>query len=472
MIMNNPFETHRFRSLPKEAVELVYRNPRIQLPFDPEDVAVFLDREHGDLSLRTLGYHHRSADLGVTTPIRERNRENAVYTQIDLKGIGFLYPESHESKKDDAPAGSFSGYPEAVITHNKETSWGYDGLGLMDARLALRAASLAHDLSAAGMRTEAFAAVMKTKKVFIGGDEVDVDRLRAEAVARWKEELRATDDPFQKEELRAKIKDVREAYEPAIAVRLVRSVLRLRDLKDADPMMAKAMMLDACQSLNVEMEALGSSERFDVSTEAGLQHWAEFVSGWFARNVGIMHGRGQIHQFLHMGNLTLAGEVVDLDSVASGIGKVRYQGLPEVKAAWDAKKSSELPFFRAVPQGGYYVGEQAGHHRGPDDRFGLPKCIVKDLRDVAFSMRMFLKEVPERVHASWKPDVSRIATSMVQAYLEGYGGGKGFEAVGVSRERISAVFEEMCREVVERGKRYPPIPPDGDREAADRDGRP
>ena len=46
---------------------------------------------------------------------------------------------------------------------------------------------------------------------------------------------------------------------------------------------------------------------------------------------------------------------------------------------------------------------------------------------------------------------------MVQAYLEGYGGGKGFEAVGVSRERISAVFEEMCREVVERGKRYPPI---------------
>ena len=140
------------------------------------------------------------------------------------KGIGFLYPESHESKERHSGGFFFRDIPEAVITHNKETSWDMTGLVSWMTRCVARGVARARPFG--GRDADGYSRrSCEDEKVFIGGDEVDVDRLRAPKPSHdgRKSCKRATDDPFQKEELRAKIKDVREAYEPAIAVSSGRS---------------------------------------------------------------------------------------------------------------------------------------------------------------------------------------------------------------------------------------------------------
>ena len=113
--------------------------------------------------------------------------------------------------------------------------------------------------------------------------------------------------------------------------------------------------------LNVEMEALGSRSALTFSDGGGLQHWAESVPDGSREMSASCMGRGQIHQFLPYGQPDACRRSRRPRSrVASGIGKVRYQGCRRSKPPGTRKKVPNSRFFRAVPQGGYYVGEQAG----------------------------------------------------------------------------------------------------------------
>ena len=160
-----------------------------------------------------------------------------------------------------------------------------------------------------------------------------------------------------------------------------------------------------------------------------------------------MHKEGIAHVFLHMGNLTLAGEAVDLDSAQNVVKTGKGSG----------KEYEDEPFFTRSGEGYAYISPDIQGHRWPDQRFSLPKCLIKDMRDSCFSFRTLLKGSPEL-----KAEVSTndLADKMVQGYLEGLGASEPFTSIGVTREKICSVMREIAQEVIGEGAFYAPIPTD------------
>jgi hypothetical protein len=470
--MENPFAREIFRNLPDRDVEEIYRNPDLKLPFDPKDLVMFVDRGASDTAesrsrrLRILPYHHRSADLGISTVIHERipargTRPSAhnVYVQIDIKGGGFVSPETHESKKHGLQMGELAGSPEAVLqTHSYETASGYDFLGLMDEGMAITTARRAHQLAADGMRTEAVAGLYRIKSLRVEGKEVRLKDFLAEARRQLEaladEAKRQGDEELRREYL-AKISDLKspDGFRPVVEVRLMRSVLRLRDFLDADPGLRQEMLDEACRCLNIEQQTLGFDQRFEAKSPEGRRAWLAFMVGAIGKNLGILHRHGLVHMFLHMGNLTLAGEIVDLDSVQPVVKRGKGGG---------EGKTGE-PFFSKYDGGYAYIDSAVGEHRLPDGRWGIPRCVLKDFRDASFSFRKILKEIPELGGA----DIRReLAEEMVREYVAGLGSDEPFADIGITRERLEQVLKEVVEIQIANGRRIPPIPTDGDKAAA------
>jgi hypothetical protein len=494
--MENPFKQEYFKNIPDEKIEQVYRNPRLKLPFDPKDLVMFLDRkaEGTDAEkakrLRTIPYHHRSADLGITTPIHERFPSKSgepgmhhVYTQFDIKGGGFVYPEEHESKKHGLEKGGLAGADEVLfVGESKETEYGYDVLGLMDENSAMITKENAKDLAKSGMRTEAIAGIYSLEVISVNGEEVPVADLRKDAATILKKEIAeadergdknkyktykdkldhllrsdeiekyeelwrgalADDDSKKASEYEERIHELRDLgyYNPAIEVRCMRSVLRLRDLKDAPKEYRSEMIKEAVKSLNIEMEYLGEERRFDAETPEGRKEWLEFVTYWIGKNLGILHSEGMSHSYLHMGNLTLAGEIIDLDSV----NKILQTG----KGVGDDFKDQD--FYQQ--KDGRYVCLNPGLAAlaDNDERFGLPKILAKDMRDVCFSFKMMLKKIPELRR---EVDKEVLATKMVEGYIEGLGDSDPFAEIGVNKDVLMEVMEKIAQSVIFRNEPYP-----------------
>ena len=454
--MENPFRVEKFSPLPPPSLEEIYRNNKIQLPFDPRDVAFFLDRAHGTVELRVQEYHHRSADLGVTTQVREKGKKHEhVYCQFDLKGLGFLFPEAHESKLHGTQVGDLAGYPEAhAFLGSRETPWGYDTLGLMDERMATFAVQQSALLTSRGMRTEAFASVMRLKQILIQGELVSVADFKRGAVAGFKQDLTEEMDKEKAREMRERIRDFEQKFQPVIALRLMRSVFRLRDLKDANEREAPFILEEACASLNYEAQALGLEERYSVETVEDRERWLESIAEMFGKNLGIMHGSGLVHQYLHMGNLSLAGEIIDLDSVQKLVLAVPFRGKSENKDAWLEKTRAENnpSFFQETDKGCAFVNPEIGGFVKPDPRFGLPKAVTKDFRDLCFSLRMIGKNMSVSVKAR-----QIMAEKLVAGYVDGLGLEDSWKVIGVGRERLLEVVYEIADEVVAKGQSMPRI---------------
>ncbi len=464
--MENPFKQEYYKNIPEKNIAEIYRNPRLKLPFDPKDLVMFLDRASKQTEadkarrFRTIPYHHRSADLGIITPIHEyfpskdgKSGMHHVYTQIDIKGSGFVFPEEHESKKHGLAAGELAGSPEAVfVPESVETPMGYDILGLLDAGMVQTTVEKSRKLSAKGMRTETVAGIYEFDIILMDGKEVSISDFKKQAIEILKEQLKELvrgEHDQEIEIIKEKIANLRsvDGFRPVIEVRCMRSVLRLRDLKDAPSEARMELIREAIKSLNIEMQYLGEERRFDPESREGIKKWLEFVTFWIGKNTGIMHREGLVHEFLHMGNLTLAGEVVDLDSVQSVVKRGKGQG----------KMFESEPFFTRNLEGYAYINPDLGLHRLPDERFGLPKCLIKDLRDVCFSFRMLLKNVPELKRLS---DSYSLANKMLEGYMEGFSDDEPFEAIGVTRESLIKTMKYMTQEIIGHGMYYAPIPAD------------
>ncbi len=468
--MENPFATERFRNLPEEGLTQIYRNPRIKLPFDPKDLALFLDRKNGKVSLRSLPYHHRSADLGISTIIREKDKMRSnVYCQFDVKGGGFLFPESHESKKVGVTAGDLADSPEAYLfPDSPETPWGYDALGLFDERMAQGTIKRADQLSALGMRTEAVVAMYRTDRIFLNGTEVPIKDFKQEAIERIRALAKEAESVEEKDRYRHMVKDIHEMFDPVVMVRVMRSVFRLRDFTDGTREQQLAMLEEACQNVNYEQATLGLLNRFNVKTSEGREAFLEFIANWYGKNAGILHGEGFVHIFLHRGNLTLAGEIVDLDSVHPMLKRIVFHGKPENKSRWMSEQQIDQPFTKATNEGCVIINPDVGLHRQPDERFRLPKCFVKDIRDLCFSLRMVLKEdwFKEQKNTQIR---KRISQGLIKGYLDGLNQQSPLQAIGISREQMIEAFEAIANEVVRDGKNMSPIPPDEETEATRHD---
>lgn len=461
----NPFSQEQFRNLPEEALEETYHNPRVKLPFDAKDVGLFLDRTAGSVKLRTLNYHHRSADLGINTIIHEQDKKrHHVYCQIDLKGSGFQYPEGYESKKSNVPKGYMAGTEEAyIMTGSMETPWGYEPLGLMDERSVDFTIKIADELSAAGMRTEAVAAVFRLHKLVLRGKEVTLKEFKQENIDRIVEMAKSDPDKEHRKELIEMAKDVRDNFQPVLMVRLMRSALRIRDIGE-EPERIQSMLEEACQSLNNEAQGLHLEGGYEARTQQGKERLLQKMAYEVGKNLGILQREGYVHMFLHMGNLTLAGEIVDLDSVDAVKKSVVFKGKPENKRAWLEKGDEDGPYigrpsFHETDQGCVFINPGVGLHQKLDAEFGIPKCLLKDIRDSCFSFRGLLKELKKNLRV-----LPEFRERMMHAYFEGVQNGlrdsQPFTQIGLSRERLEEVVRAMAKKIIEQGESYPPIPGD------------
>ncbi len=443
MSERSPFQHEYFRAPSEGAVEEIYHNPNIHAPFNPQELVTFLDKnpeqttapEKSFSALRTLNYHHRSADFGINTTMHEwlppesgvGEKIHQVYRQVDLKGVGFLFPETFESRKDNIPMGSLEGAGEVEFTPNMQDAYmRYDMLGLVDERQALQSRDMGERLARAGARTEAVAGIYRLKKVWLNGRETDVGELRAAGAEKLKELAEPIFGSDEAKQYDKKRKDLRANYNPAVVVRLMRSIFRLRDWVDASADERLAMMREACGNVNAEQQALGGETKFDADTEVGREQWVQFVGFWLGKNVGITHGQGLVHSYLHMGNLTLAGEMVDLDSVR------------EVVSVGGKKKAEQSPIGKPLPddrQFAFIDADEFGKFAAPSGEAGqqgLPKCLIKDFRDVCFSLKMFLQNSRD-LFSNF--DRKKLGDAVVLGYTEGLGGHDSFATIGYSRSK-------------------------------------
>lgn len=277
-----------------------------------------------------------------------------------------------------------------------------------------------------------------------GLNESSLEKKKDEAAA-----LRASKEPEM-------ARDLMENFEPILAVRAMRSVFRLRDLSDATSLTeANAMLEESCANLNHEAAQQERPERFNPKTPEGRDRWLKFIAYWTGKNVGIIHREGMAHLFLHMGNISLAGEVVDLDSVSPVLQRRRYQARPQ-----DRERHKNEPFYHPTPEGCVFISENMGRHQMPDDLYGLPKCLTKDFRDSCFSFYLMLRRGLTRVMGFDRTDNLAVAREMIRGYEEGIGDAEPFAEIGITNARLRKVFAAFAENSVGRGMHYDPIPPD------------
>jgi len=438
------FDRALFRRIPEAHLKTMYENPHIRLPFDAKDLAVYL-HETGEMPMRALDYHHRSADLGLTGPIEDTDNGH-VYFQVDVKGVGFLFPESYESVKHHIPKGEWRGAkgPQLLID-SKETPWEYDVYGLMDKRMAKDAIDRSEALTKIGVRTEAVAAVYETDAIYVESETVTIKEIKDRMEKQWQEKIAGARTPEEKARYQKMRRNFREQFTPVILTRLVRSVFRLRDIVD-EPARREAMLDEACDVLNREMTLLGQPASFETRTPQGREQWMEHTAGLQGKNLGLMHANNFVHGYLHMGNLTLAGEIVDLDSVTPLIREKKTV----------ADEDRDLPFFHETEKGCAFLDPKTLGYQRPDPAFGLPMLLIKDMRDLCFSIRQSIRNL-----TTLKPaDRARVAARMADAYEQALQGREPYAAIGIANSALVNAFRSMADTIVTRDKHVGPIPQD------------
>jgi hypothetical protein len=459
------FETRNFREIPKKFVTEVYVNPGLKrelskLEVNPEDLVVFLHPD-GELEMRVIDFHHRSADVPLSSPIvHSKKATSHVYCQFDLKGVGFIKPETHSSKKDGIEKGELSGYPAAyIIPNSQETPWGYDALGLFDERMAMTTVKKSEELASLGMRVEAFAALYRLDAIYLErGRLTSVAALKKEASERFmaeytelkavlenKDGSRALSEDEKvvikgkMDDLKAWKNDLMKDFSPVVGVRLMKSVFRIRDLQDATPDQARLMLEEAIVNLQAEQRLLdkggNESDGMSVTSYEGREVYVKKLSRWFGEGLGILMKTGQSHLFLHMGNLSLAGEVVDLDSVSKVL---------------------------RTRSGKAYWADGANVYTTLNPEYQLPNCLVKDMRDIAISIKKLIQAMSSHGYGIRRDSRGDI----VKAVLEGFTNGLGaqvepYEAIHVTNERLREAFGQILDRVLIEGRKFEAIPKDG-----------
>lgn len=409
------FEREKFERLPAEAVEVIYENDRVNLPFRAKDLAVFLEPKQGSVSLGVRGAHHRSAEIPAHLMVGEapspwgKHQEKNLFFTVDLKGTGFLHPQSYVSKKE-----WIHGVPGAKEVHVKkpavEMSWGYDVLGLMDERSFHDARRMTEEFQRLGARTETFVAAMRIQQLYYDGALRRVPDLQ-------------NDDVLPRD----------PEWHPVIAVRLMRCKTRIQDFVGASVEVRQDMLADAFRVLNLEAKKQGRDIRFDATDPDSVRQYLLQIAKWHAKNLAILHDVGRVHHFLNSHNLTLAGEMVDLDSVSPAVVQMRYQEAPRVP-------SHET-------------------HQSWDAQFKIPRILLKDIRDFAFAFKDQVAALREVV-----PLGADAGAAVAEAFMEAYGHALSqkpeVEHLGFPRARLVEVVREVIEDHLVRGKAMRPIATD------------
>lgn len=177
-------ERYKFSQIHEKASKVsrvIYRNSNIELPFDLGKLDFFVDPE-GRFKLETHNQHHRAAWL---SKIAIADKQGNIYFYPTIKGIGFLYPENYESKKD-----KYQGRESLDITVQKssEDPWGYKVLGLFDRRNLNQLIGNVAELKKNGLRCEEIAGAIELKDVLMKGKSIGIPELRQYLIQEAKDQ--------------------------------------------------------------------------------------------------------------------------------------------------------------------------------------------------------------------------------------------------------------------------------------------
>jgi len=269
----------------KNTVKIAYQNKNISLPFKLESLDYFVDPK-GETELNTHPHHHRAAwlpDVGMT------DDQDNVYFQTTIKGLGYLYPEGYQSKKDN-----FYGKSNSDITVQKsvEDPWGYKVLGLFDRRNIASLIDNIQKLKQSGLRCEELAGALEMKKVLLNGDPVDIITLRNYLT-----------NEAEKQGFPQKYLDDLKGFEPALLIRVVRDNTRIQDFCSATIREKERILAEVFKRLNQENECSQKDKRYDSSNPESIRQYLEDFFAQSGKNLAIMQNNGAMMTYFNSGNI-------------------------------------------------------------------------------------------------------------------------------------------------------------------------
>ena len=397
--MNSPDKGYNFSKITEKAgagaVGVIYENEDVALPFPLEDAGIFVD-PGGNEKIKTHSNHHRAAwrEQEIT------DKSGNTYFVITTKGVGYLYPETYTSKKDDYRG--HSSQKEISMHKSKEYGWGYNVLGLFDRRNLAPLIENAREMEASGMRCEKIVGAMEMKKFIINGEVNDISQLRLYLLAEAEEA-----------DLSEKVKADLTCFEPVQIVRLSREAMRIKDFCESGNAEKEIMLKKTLANLNRENESAGKAERYDFNDKESIKSYLKDFFAQAGKNLAILHNEGKIMCFLNSGNITLSlAEVVDLDSLIHLTGD----------------KLILSPLIT------------------PDMESGLPKGYVKDARDEIYALKMLLKSF-EEILTIREEERNIFLTRYMKSYLS-VSDRKKLEKLKIDAEILKKIVSDFAEKMI------------------------
>jgi hypothetical protein len=399
-------EQYKFSSLREKtgegASKTIYQNKQINFPFDLKKMDFFVDPE-GDAALETHPHHHRAAWF---PKVAMGDKEGNVFFDTTIKGLGYLYPESYRSKKDD-----FHGESGSDITVQKsvEDPWGYKVLGLFDRRNLGPLLQNIEKLKKAGLRCEEVAAANELKKVLIAGQPKDIKELREYLISEAK-----------KQNLSQKILDDIKGFEPVLLVRIMRENWRIADFCDATKGEKRKMLADVFKALNIEKTQEKENDFYDIDNPESMKKYLEDFFTGSGKNLAIMQNNGAMMTYFNSGNITLSlGEVVDLDSII-------------------------------------FLDKGFSAHITPDAETEVPKGYKKDIRDQIYALgKMFIEAFGDMVEID-KNLRERLTVVFQESYDKNIDKEK-LKKLKVNPEKVMQVVSDYSKEMIKFNRRVAPV---------------
>ncbi|OGF25282.1 hypothetical protein A2303_03125 [Candidatus Falkowbacteria bacterium RIFOXYB2_FULL_47_14] len=386
----------------KKAINIIYQNEKLKLPFKLENLSYFVDPA-GETELASHPHHHRAAWLPDTAI---RDDQGNIYFETTIKGLGYLYPESYQSKKDN-----FYGQDNSDITVQRsvEDPWGYKVLGLFDRRNVSSLIENIKKMKQAGLRCEELAGALDLKKVLLGGEPADAAFLKNYLI-----------DEAKKQNFPQKYLDDLKGFEPALLIRVLRDNTRIQDFCSAAIAEKREILTDVFKRLNLENEYAKKETRYDISDPESIKKYLEDFFAQSGKNLAIMQNNGAMMTYLNSGNITLSlGEVVDLDSII-------------------------------------FLNKGFSAHITPDAASGIPKGFKKDIRDQIYALgKMFANAFDGLIRVD-----GSLREKLTAAFLDNYGKNINSEKIGLLKidpDKVKKVVAEFAGDMIARNRSVAPI---------------
>jgi hypothetical protein len=266
--------------------KVLWVNPAFdQLPFDlktEESTPLGLFAKSPPVESKLVGEgwakHHRSSLL---SRIFIKDRENNLYRDIDLKGIGNIiyYYESNETKSVEPKC--FIGAVNPGETLNRDN---FNWRGLLHEEIAKYDVEFSEKLFSMGLRIVRPLALIKLDEIICDGEKISINDAKNKKI-------------------------IDEAAIPVLEARAFGTRARIGDLLYDTSDQANRSKLLFEDAIKMVSEELGRKETISY----------EEYFGWFGRtlgeSIGLMHKNHLCHHYLSTHNITLDCRLVDFDSM-------------------------------------------------------------------------------------------------------------------------------------------------------------